>query len=68
MSQFSLRLLFLCFFSSVDTTPNVDYFSRDELRDLVKKFKDHMESGDEMVSSFLALIRIMFVVKEHVHS
>ena len=56
MSQFSLRLLFLCFFSSVDTTPNVDYFTRDELRDLVKKFKDHMESGDEMVSSFLARI------------
>lgn len=39
----------------IDTTPNVDYFNRDELRELVKNFKDEMENGGEMSRSMSIL-------------
>ena len=30
---------------AIDTQPNVDYFTRDELKKLVKKFKDDTAAG-----------------------
>lgn len=32
--------------SNLDTTPNVDYFSRDEVKSMVKKFKEAIAGGD----------------------
>ena len=44
-SKFSRRILILMF-CSTDTTPNVDHFTREELRDLIRTFKDEMSSGN----------------------
>jgi len=38
-----------------NTTPNVDYFSRDELRECVKNFKDEMDNGGDMQRSMSIL-------------
>ena len=35
----------------IDTTPNVDYFTRDEIKKVVRSFKELVASGDSEVSS-----------------
>ena len=35
------------FFAFIDTTPNVDYFTRDELRKVVREFKQKIASGED---------------------
>ena len=35
------------FYAFVDTTPNVDYFTRDELRKIVREFKQKIASGED---------------------
>ena len=39
--------------STQDTTPNVDYFTRDEIRSVVKDFKTKVAAGEaDAVSNF----------------
>ena len=33
-------------FHSIDTTPNVDYFTRDEIKTMVREFKEKCETGE----------------------
>ena len=33
-----------------DTTPNVDYFTRDDLKQSVRDFKDHINNAEDDVS------------------
>ena len=30
----------------LDTTPNVDYFTRDEIKKMVREFKEQLASGE----------------------
>lgn len=42
-SSFIELIKFLYFI--LDTTPNVDYFNREEVKELVRKFKDEFANG-----------------------
>ena len=35
------------FLNHIDTTPNVDYFTREELRKIVRDFKQKIASGED---------------------
>lgn len=45
-------------FSVADTTPNVDYFSRDEIKSLVKKFKEAVADGNMNEVSITPKVRM----------
>jgi len=34
---------------TIDTTPNVDYFTRDEIKKIVRSFKEAIANGNESV-------------------
>ena len=43
-------------FSHSDTTPNVDYFTRDEVKKMVRDFKEKCEAGElDRVSANLSV-------------
>jgi len=59
--------------SVLDTTPNVDYFTREEIKTMVKSFKEQVASGDlndvsddqlAMSPSYLTLFCLSIAVLE----
>ena len=46
-SDFSRNFVYLmCSLPVIDTTPNVDYFTRDEVKKMVREFKEKCEAGE----------------------
>ena len=46
------KIIYLLLIVLIDTTPNVDYFTREEIRALVKEFKDEESDAESDVSNF----------------
>ena len=56
----------ICILSiSIDTTPNVDYFTREELREVVRKFKDAQANGGLDEVSSIAILWLVFSISSH---